>query len=152
MFAKTYEAMIDNELNELQSSYCDPYCREISDVVVVETATANIVETSERQATECDTELKLTFRVAGTYWACEGFPFPGLFSDPMESGDADALKMTAIMMENAACQVCPEDSVSNGLNAPTSDELLNAMKPYMTVLPGICELRSAEVLDDSKRS
>lgn len=118
---------------------------------MVETDTVSILETSQRQALECDTELKLTFLVEGTYWGCEGSPFPGLFSDAMDS-DAEALNMTGmILKQKASCQVCPEDTLGEGLPAPTADDLLESMQPYMAALPTICELQSAEVLDDGKR-
>jgi hypothetical protein len=141
--------MIHNTLGEMKANYCDPYCREITDVSVIETETSNIFEVSERQGNECDTELKLTFQLEGTYWACEGDPFPGLFADP--TNESQALGMTGMVLGDTKCQVCPEDS-SSGPIAPTSAEFLEAMKPYTTVLNPICELLSAEVVDDGKRT
>jgi hypothetical protein len=150
----TYEAMIHNNLEQVKSNYCDPYCREITLVSVVETNTSKIFEASTRQSDECDTELTLTLKVEGTYWACESSPFPGLFSDPMadeeEASNTTSGELGMMINENEMCQKCPEDSVSDGLIAPSPSDLLEAMEPYVTVLEPICALLSAEVLDDEK--
>jgi hypothetical protein len=48
------------------------------------------------------------------------------------------------------CQECPEESTHDGVIAPSPLDLLAAMKPYATVLDPICDLLSAEVLDDGR--
>ncbi|KAG7355216.1 hypothetical protein IV203_004572 [Nitzschia inconspicua] len=149
VLAKTYEAMIQNNLGDGQGSYCDPICRKITQISVVETVTENIFESSEQQANNCDTELKVTLSVGGTYWACEGVPFPGLFSEPMS--DDQVFDSIGANAEDTTCQVCHDDSTIAGINEPTSLNLLKTMKPYMTVLGSICDLLSAEVYDDGKR-
>jgi hypothetical protein len=155
VFAKTYEAMIHNNLEQVTSNYCDPYCREITLVSIVEADSSNIFEASARQSNECDTELTLTLQVEGTYWACEGSPFPGLFSDPMAdeemaSNTTTSGELVRMINGNEMCQKCLEDSVLDGLIAPSSSDLLEAMEPYVTVLEPICALLSTKVLDDEK--
>jgi hypothetical protein len=146
---------MNNHLDLLESNYCDPYCRDITLVSVVETYTSNIFDAVARQApNKCDTELILTLQVEGTYWTCEGYPFPGLFSDPLSVG-SEASNMTSdelirMISGDEMCQQCSEESTHDGLIAPSPLDLLEAMKPYATVLDPICDLLSAEVLDDGR--
>jgi hypothetical protein len=147
---------MNNNLELLESNYCDPYCRDITLVSVVDTYTSNIFDAAvaRQSSNECDTELILTLQVEGTYWACEGQPFPGLFSDPL-SVESEASNMTSgellrMISGDEMCQECPEESTHDGLVAPSPLDLLEAMKPYATVLDPICDLLSAEVLDDGR--
>ncbi|KAG7359254.1 hypothetical protein IV203_015843 [Nitzschia inconspicua] len=146
VLAKTYEAMIQNNLGDGHGGFCDPFCRKITQVSIVETVTENIFDSSEQQANICEKELKVTLSVGGTYWACEGVPFPGLFSEP--TSDNQGYDSIGKMAEDTTCQVCIDDSNIDRLNGPTSLDLLEAMKPYVTVLGSVCDLLSAEFLDE----
>jgi len=101
--------------------------------------------------------LELTFSLEGTYWGCEDEEFPGLFSP--DTG-ARQLKTTQNFLRKPSpprfleeeydeCPVCPEDSSTTGLTAPTSESLLELMNPYVAVLPAVCELTSAKIVENS---
>lgn len=47
---------------------------------------------------------------------------------------------------DASCPVCPDDVQSLGLVSPTSAQLKNVIKPFVTVLPAICGLNKVEVI------
>jgi hypothetical protein len=58
--------MMNNNLELMESNYCDPYCRNITLVSVVETSISNIFDVVARQSpNDCDAELILTLQVEG---------------------------------------------------------------------------------------
>jgi hypothetical protein len=172
VFKKTYMGMLQNEIEEAAADYCDPYCREISDVVVT---SSNVISSDSsvvtaKQATDCSMEIQLTFAVEGTYWGCEGEEFPGLFamdgsrrqlmdtispflrsktepSTPSSSATIVRLLDDVDNIFNSTCMVCTDDDSTLELPTPTSDDLLSIMQPYVEVLPAICELVSAEIVE-----
>jgi hypothetical protein len=108
--------------------------------------------------------------VEGTYWGCEGEEFPGLFamdgsrrqlmdtispflrsktepSTPSSSATIVRLLDDVDNIFNSTCMVCTDDDSTLELPTPTSDDLLSIMQPYVEVLPAICELVSAEIVE-----
>jgi hypothetical protein len=71
------------------------------------------------------------------------------------SVESEASNMTSgellwMISGDEMCQECPEESNHDGVIAPSPLDLLAAMKPYATVLDPICDLLTAEVLDDGR--
>mmetsp|Transcript_16806 Transcript_16806/g.27270 ORF Transcript_16806/g.27270 Transcript_16806/m.27270 type:complete len:201 (-) Transcript_16806:184-786(-) len=162
---KTYVAMLHNQL-EVATDYCDPYCRDITYVTVMSANQTNIFAanttgSSFARESTCDSELRLSFSLNGTFWACEDQPFPGLFSSgPNGTNLEDDFTMTAEARsfgyrfleifqaeEEEMCPSCPANSTSSVI-PPSAMDLAEVMAPFVEVLPVICDLTSVEVLDD----
>jgi hypothetical protein len=165
VFMKTYTAMLENEVESAgASNYCDPYCREISHVEVASADFTNDVV--EDDATDgCDAYLEMVFAVNGTYTACEGTPFPGLFTpsstrrlmpsyeSTLRGGGLSSQRngMNRFLDSDAStCGVCSVGGNSIAYVAPTIEELTEQVEPYVTVLPSVCELVSVDILEVAK--
>jgi hypothetical protein len=74
VFTKTYSAMLNNDFDSSATNYCDPYCREITGVVLTNTEWAGNTTDAIIQDYGCNAYLEMTFEVEGTYVACEGTP------------------------------------------------------------------------------
>jgi hypothetical protein len=152
VFAKTYGALVKNQLEQAQTNFCDPFCRTITATTVVNSAITAAAAAQAKQGDttngSCDSQLQLTLSVDGTYWGCEDTVFPGLFTI---SDQARYLRTAAArsgfspraLQEGETCPVCTGDAASLEFSAPSVDQLKEAMQTYVTVLPGICELTSA---------
>ncbi len=151
--------MIHNELEQVYETFCDPYCREITKEIVANASSSNIFEhlndnSSVEQREVCNKHLELTVIVGGTYWACEGEPFPGIFSGystldqggAEDSGDGGTLNSSSFQLEESSCPVCSKEAASQRIASPTLSGLIDAMSQYITVLDSICELISIEAL------
>jgi hypothetical protein len=158
---KTYTSLLANELTQSLSEFCDPYCRQIDSITVLsnELSTSDISEA--RQADDgCDSTLVLTFGVVGSYVGCEDTEFPGLFSSGrrqlvhiqpskirrnmnvrrfLEDMEADG---GAVM-----CDSCPDGSNTLGLPAPTVDAMSELLSDFVAVLPAICEVTDAQIVN-----
>jgi hypothetical protein len=174
VFKKTYGALLENKLEEAAGSYCDPWCRKISSVQVMDYAlntNASLMEENDLN-NKCNGELELVFVVEGTFWGCQDEEFPGVFSTASlaEHDDGEETTTATAQVKNAngssrrrrrrrlpwlqqqqlrglnpeTCTVCAADSVGT-ITTPTSDQLIQAMTPYVTVLPDICYVLSADL-------
>jgi hypothetical protein len=152
VFKRTYGAMLANELEQAKADYCDPYCRNITDVVV----SFNTLTTPDaRQAsTDCDSSLSLTFSVEGTWYGCNDTAWPGLF---IKDGSRRIRRNLRRILEELtdeeessdSCPVCDEDNPNLGLVAPSISELKEVMNEFFTVIPTICELTDAVLVSPS---
>jgi uncharacterized membrane protein YhaH (DUF805 family) len=121
----------------------------------------------------CDSEIYLTMVLEGYWWGCADEEFPGLFSDfaggnnntanifddgsngttvtaeARNGGDGRRFLQDVSGIEEYYCPVCSANSSSlTNITAPSPEELVAAMSPYMTVLPSVCELTSITIVDD----
>ncbi len=154
VFEKTYMGLLRNELDI--ADYCDPYCRSITSVNVTRNQDSLV---TAKQIGNCDMELKLIFSIEGTFWGCDDTEFPGLFAS--SHGDRHLLltERTSLRSQRlnrlldggvTSCALCSGES-SGSLSAPTSDEFLDAMNQFVTIIPDICELKLAgEVVEQSQ--
>jgi len=191
---KTYQALLDNSVigpgdvdgDNDNALYCDPYCRQITSVSVVN---STLMESTTESSTSnvCTSNLELVFALSGTYSVCQGEDpvFPGLFTEPsandnvFDSGTrrrqmlslSKSLAMSLPTMQNSrylrnkknkdkqqprelqqaqeqsTCRACPDSTDSMGILAPTTQQLLEAMGPFVYVLPAVCEIISVELVD-----
>jgi hypothetical protein len=173
---KTYTALVENRLLEVEeASYCDPFCRKISYVRIenatkVDTGTAVEDTTFLDSTAACTQELELIFSIGGTWVGCTGTEssFPGLFSTPSVGDNIfddqkvrrRRLPSTTTLQHNLrhvsnrqlqdgieGCGVCPSSVDSLGMLAPSSQRLHEAMQPFITVLPAVCEIVSIELVE-----
>jgi hypothetical protein len=175
VLGKTYTSLLKNELDlTVTEDYCDPYCRTITDITIVNntlTSLDEVVETS-RQDTggdnqdDCTATLQLTFEITGTYVGCEDTEFPGLFSPgrrqlidvkqpqlrfdvnralQQEKNDMDGVDSRRDM-EEVTCPSCSDDESTLGFVSPTLDGVQTLLSDFVAVLPGICEVTSADVV------
>jgi hypothetical protein len=155
VFQKTYMGMLQNRFEDAAVNYCDPYCRTITDVVVVDN---NAVAATAKQATDCTIEVQITLAAEGTYWGCDGQGFPGLFASDggrqlkttTSSTRMDRVlspkDSTTTSTSKSTCPACTDVDTTLDLSAPGPDDLLSIMGPYVEVLPAVCDLLSAEIL------
>jgi hypothetical protein len=172
---KTYTALVENQLEVEEASFCDPFCRKIS-YVRVENATKvdtwTVVEdtTFFDSTASCTQELELIFSIGGTWVGCTGTEssFPGLFSIPSVGDNIfndqkvrrRRLPSRTTSQHNLrhvnnrelqdgieGCGVCPSSVDSLGMLAPSSQGLHEAMQPFITVLPAVCEIVSIELVE-----
>jgi hypothetical protein len=154
VFSKTYMNLLKNGFDE-EGDVCDPYCRSITDVNATynevfvaeesETENSTVALTARQVDEECNTVAELTLSVQGEYWGCDDSEFPGLFSSGERRGLAKSHFRSRFLAPNdGSCPVCSDDSELFDL-APSQEELIKALKVYITVLPTICELESVEM-------
>mmetsp|Transcript_56846 Transcript_56846/g.138384 ORF Transcript_56846/g.138384 Transcript_56846/m.138384 type:complete len:333 (-) Transcript_56846:2578-3576(-) len=166
VFEKTYEGILKNELSAAADAYCDPYCRDITEISVVSntlTVPDEPAAAEARQAGEdCAGTLDLTFEIKGTFVGCEDTEYPGLFA----SGRRQLVQVQRsqvrfdmtraleghTMMETEEMEVtCPScDDSTLGLASPTLDGVKTLVSDFVTVLPAICEVTGAEIVPSER--
>ena len=169
---KTYTALVENQLEVEETSYCDPFCRKITSVLIQDTKkvdTGTVIEDKLflDSTASCTQELELTFAIGGTWVGCTGSEssFPGLFSIPSVTDNIfDDQKIRRQLSSTVSqhnlrhvssrnlqdiegCGVCPTDVDSFGMLAPSSKGLHEVMQPFITVLPAVCEIVSIELVE-----
>ena len=176
VFTKTYSAMLNNDFDSSATNYCDPYCREITGVVVINTEWAGNTTDSNFQDNGCNAYLEMIFEVEGTYVGCDGTPFPGLFANPsvtrrflsdlatipfsksfLRGGGLSSMKEESLdsghrylqPTDGAACGECSAEGEITPI-APTTEELTQQLEPFITVLPSVCEISALNTLEVEK--
>ncbi|KAG7345635.1 hypothetical protein IV203_033166 [Nitzschia inconspicua] len=162
VFEKTYTSMLANELSASLNEYCDPYCRQITGLTVLSNELISPEESADsRQSSDCDATLKLVMGIEGTFVGCEDTPFPGLFSagrrqliQIQRSKVRMNLNTPRFLQPGAEgtemdpmCPSCPDDSNSLGLQAPAVPSMVEILDGFVSVLPAICELTDAEIVE-----
>jgi hypothetical protein len=143
LMQKTYTALLAGFLEEAQD-YCDPYCRTITGIEVIGyELTGNA--TNETFVEEgCDDTLVMSYAVDGAFLGCEGADFPGMFAQLRRR--LIALRRGRFLQ--ATCGDCPGDSGDLGQIAPTGEELVEIMDPFVSILPTVCQLNTIEAMED----
>jgi hypothetical protein len=157
---KTYTSMLQNELTQSLSQYCDPYCRKIDSITILSNKLITAETAESRQTGDCDASLVLTFSVEGTFIGCEDTEFPGLFapgrrqlvevqtSKVRRNLNAPRFLEPSEEMDGMdMCPSCPDDSNTLGLTAPTVTRMSELLDGFVAVLPAICEVTGAEIVD-----
>jgi hypothetical protein len=146
VFKRTYDGLLANEL-ESQENYCDPYCRNITDVVVSSNTLTTTAQTRQ-SSSDCDSSLTLTFSLKGTWIGCNDTVWPGLFVTEGQRLLRKNLRRVLQEMEQTgsadSCPVCPDDGTTLGLVSPSTAQLKDVMDEYFTAIPTICELTDAQ--------
>jgi hypothetical protein len=163
IFLKTYMAMLQNELEATATNYCDPYCRQITDVSLVGSSFVGNVTDEDLTAEGCTAYLEMVFGVDGTYTGCEDTPFPGLFATPNATRRSllgpetflrggffgyDETNEDRFLQTSDGCGEC--DAESTGPSSPTTEEMVERMNPYISVIPAVCELTSVDMAEIAK--
>ena len=144
LMQKTYTALLEGFLEEAQD-YCDPYCRTITNIEVMGYELTGNITNATYVEDGCDDTLVVSYAIDGSFLACEGADFPGMFSQLRR-------RLRSLRGDNRflqeACGECSDGGDGIGEIAPTEEDLVEIMDPFVTVLPTVCQLSSIDAMDD----